>query len=324
MIDPTTEGDPETGPAAEFPLDGWLERQGFGPGLTILVGLFIGFVAFQGTSLVVFAVMVIAQTDLQGLAGMDPGALVETYASELLVANTVGQFLGLLGLGWLFAKMHSSSPSKMLRIRGTSVRLVVLSLVGLVALFPLVQWMGSMMDALPWPESIRQFEQAQMDLLEQVLATDLGFFFTLFTMAVTPALCEEVFFRGYIQRQSERMFSTWLPAIIFTGVVFGLYHMRLTQAVPLSMLGVYMAYVVWVSRSLLPGVLVHLANNGFAVALGAYISSSDTLSVSDLEAMEFPPLVIILASAAFALVVRALHRETRNHPENSHGQAAHI
>jgi membrane protease YdiL (CAAX protease family) len=137
----------------------------------------------------------------------------------------------------------------------------------------------------------------------------LGFFFTLFTMAVTPALCEELFFRGYIQRQSERLFRTWLPAILFTGIVFGLYHMRLTQAVPLSMLGVYMAYVVWVSNSLVPGILVHLLNNGFAVALGAYIAGSDTLSLQDIEAMEIPPLVIIVSAAAFALVMRIMHKQ---------------
>ncbi|NNE69475.1 MAG: CPBP family intramembrane metalloprotease [Rhodothermales bacterium] len=319
----TADGPEETTPFS-FPLDGWLERQRFGPGLTIFFGLILGFLAFQGISLVVMLLAIVATSDLQDLVALDPSTLVETYASELLVANTVGQFLGLLGLGWLFATLHTSRPAEMLRIRGTSVRLVVLSLVGLVALFPLVQWVGSMVDALPWPESIRRFEQTQMDLLEQVLATDLGFFFTLFTMAITPALCEEVFFRGYIQRQSERMFSTWVPAVVFTGVVFGLYHMRLTQAVPLSMLGIYMAYVVWVSRSLVPGVLVHLANNGFAVTLGAYISASETLSVQDLESIDFPAWVIILSAAAFTLVVRALHRDTRNNTEKSHGQAAHI
>ncbi len=300
----------ETAPqASSYPLDGWLERNQFRPGLTILAGLILGFIAFQGVSMVVLLLMIAAGEGFQSLVGMDPGTLVETYASEFLIANTIGQFLGLLGFGWLLARLHTSRPAQMLRVRGTSLRLAVLSLVGLVALFPLVQWVGTLMEGLPWPESIRNFEQVQMDLLEQVLATDLGFFFTLFTMAVTPALCEELFFRGYIQRQSERLFSTWLPAVLFTGIVFGLYHMRLTQAVPLSMLGVYMAYVVWVSGSLVPGILVHLLNNGFAVALGAYIAGSETLSLQDIEAMEIPPLVIMISAAAFAMVVRTMHKQ---------------
>ena len=296
-------------PATSYPLDGWLERNQFGPGITILAGLVLGFIAFQGVSMVVLLIVIAAGDGFQSLVGMDPGTLVETYASEFLVANTIGQFLGLLGFGWLLARLHTSEPAKMLRVRGTSLKLAGLSILGLVALFPLVQWVGTLMEGLPWPESIRNFEQVQMDLLEQVLATDLGFFFTLFTMAVTPALCEELFFRGYIQRQSERLFSTWLPAVLFTGIVFGLYHMRLTQAVPLSMLGVYMAYVVWVSGSLVPGFLVHLINNGFAVALGAYIAGSETLSLQDIESMEIPPLVIIISAAVFAMVVRIMHKQ---------------
>jgi hypothetical protein len=300
----------ETAPSTHaFPLDGWLERQQFGPGITILAGLVLGFLAFQGVSMVVLLGAIAVGDGFQSLVGMDPGTLVETYASEFLVANTVGQFVGLLGFGWLLAKFHTSEPAKMLRVRGTSLRLAGLSVLGLVALFPLVQWVGTLMEGLPWPESIRNFEQVQMDLLEQVLATDLGFFFTLFTMAVTPALCEELFFRGYIQRQSERLFRTWLPAVFFTGIVFGLYHMRLTQAVPLSMLGIYMAYVVWVSGSLVPGILVHLLNNGFAVSLGAYIAASETLSLQDIESLEIPPLVIILSAAAFALIIRTMHKQ---------------
>ncbi len=296
-------------PVSGIPLDGWLERNQFGPGITIIAGLILGFLAFQGISMVVLLIMIAAGDGFQSLVGMDPSTLVETYASEFLVANTIGQFLGLLGFGWLLARMHTSAPGRFLRVRGTSPRLVGLSLIGLVALFPLVQWVGALTEGLPWPDFIREFEQVQMDLLEQVLATNLGFFFTLFTMAVTPAICEELFFRGYIQRQSERLFKTWLPAVLFTGIIFGLYHMRLTQAVPLSMLGVYMAYVVWVSGSLVPGILVHLLNNGFAVGLGAYIAASETLSLQDIESMEIPPLVIILSAAAFALIVRIMHTQ---------------
>ncbi|MBO6576553.1 MAG: CPBP family intramembrane metalloprotease [Rhodothermales bacterium] len=305
---------PEVAPVSEdraFPLDGVLERNRIGPGLTIAVGLILGFVAFQGISLVVLVAVLAATGQLTEMAGMDTSTLVATFASEFLIANTVGQFLGLLGLGWLFARLHTSRPAAMLRLRGSGLAITLLSLAGLVALFPIVQWAGSIMDGLPWPEGIREFEQMQMDLIEQVLATNLGFFFTLFTMAITPALCEELFFRGYIQRQAERMFSGWLAAIIFSGVVFGLYHFRITQALPLSMLGVYMAYVVWRSNSLVPGILVHLANNGFAVALGAWISSSDGMSLEDIETMDVPIYIVLGAVVVFGLIVRTMHRMGR-------------
>ena len=305
-----------------FPLDGTLERNQFGPGLTILAGLVIGFIAFQGLSAAVLVVTLIASGRLNDLTGMDPATIVETFASEMLIANTVGQFLGLLLIGWVLARLHTSRPLAMLRVRGTDWGTVALSVVGWVALFPLVQWSGTFFDGLPWPEWLREFEQAQIDLIEQVMAADLGFFFTLFTMAITPAICEELFFRGYIQRQSERLFGGWIAAVVFTGVVFGLYHLRITQAVPLSMLGIYMAYVVWRSNSLVPGVLVHLANNGFAVALGAYVASSETLSLEDVETMDIPVYIVVLSAIVFVGVVRMLHRRGGTASRPHDGQTA--
>jgi CAAX protease family protein len=300
-----------------FPLDGWLERNHFTPAVTILVGLVIGFAAFQGISLLVFLGSVMASGDLASLTQLDPGDLVETYARELLIGNTVGQFLGLALLAWFLARLHTARPAEMLRLRKSELGVTALSLLGWVALFPVVQWTGVTMEALPWPEGIREFEQLQIDLIERVLDTDLGFFFTLIAMAVTPAICEEMFFRGYIQRQSERLFRTWLPAVVFTGVVFGLYHLRLTQAVPLSMLGVYMAYVVWRSDSLIPGMLVHLANNGFAVALGAYIAGNDAVSLQDIESMEIPGYIVLISAAIFVLVLRAMHQRGHQTSEST-------
>jgi CAAX protease family protein len=307
--------------APSFPLNGVLERNGFGPGITIVTGLILGFIAFQGISLLTFMGVVAFQGDLGLLTSLAPTELVSRFAPELLSGNTVGQFLGLLLFGWVLARLHSSKPAAFLRLRRADWTLVGLSLLGIVALVPVVQWMGAVMDGLPWPDWIREVERTQVELIEEVLNQNLGLVFTLFAMAVTPAICEEVFFRGYIQRQSERLFSGWLSAVLFTGLIFGLYHLRLTQALPLSVLGAYMAYVVWRSDSLVPGILVHLANNGFAVLLGAYLASSESISAEELESMDVPIYIVIPAAVVFGLVIRALHR--RGHQlqlESSLGQ----
>jgi len=302
-----------------LPMDGLLERNGFGPGITILGGLILGFIAFQGISIGTFIALVGMNGDLGLLTTLGPLELVSRFASELLTGNTVGQFLGLLLFAWVLARLHTRRPAEFLRLRGADRGLIGLSLVGIVLLVPIVQWLGALMDGLPWPPWIRELESTQVELIEQVLNQNLGLFFSLFAMAITPAICEEVFFRGYIQRQAERMFPGWLGAVIFTGVVFGLYHLRLTQAVPLSILGVYMAYVVWRSGSIVPGILVHLANNGFAVLLGAYLATSETMSFEELESMDIPLYIVISAAIVFGFVIRAMHR--RGHQlQVAHGQ----
>ncbi len=289
-------------------LDGWLERQRFAPGITIAGGLVLGFLAFQGLSLLVGFGLILADGDAASLVGMGVADLVSTYAREFLIANTVGQFAGLLALAFLFARLHTGEAARFLRFRSADPLFSLLSLVGLVALVPLVQGLGQFSDALPWPQAVRDFEAVQMDLIEHVLSQDLGLLFTLGTMALTPALCEEAFFRGYIQRQAERAFPGAMAAVVFSGVIFGLYHLRLTQALPLSLLGVYLAWLTWRSGSLWPAILVHLANNGLAVIAGRMLGGEGTDGAAALDALRFPWYVLLLSAAATVVVIRALDR----------------
>ncbi|TDI73394.1 MAG: CPBP family intramembrane metalloprotease [Bacteroidetes bacterium] len=285
-----------------IPLDGVLERNGFSPLITIFGGLIIGLVLFQGISTVLTFVYILGikgvpfsdfQADLEGV-------LVE-YAGPLIIFNSVGQVLGLLIPGLLFARMHSSKPFQFLRLRKTDIRYVLLSLLGLIAVFPIVQWIGGAVDSLPWPESVRAFEKAQTDMIQNILDQNFSLPFAISMMALTPAICEEVLFRGYVQRQSERIMGI-AGGILFSGMIFGLYHLRPTQAIPLGLLGVYMAYITWRTGSLVPAITVHLANNAFAIFLGKYIQSQGQTAV-DLESIQIPFVFVVVGTLLLAGVI---------------------
>ena len=293
------------------PLDGRLERSGFHPGLTIGVGLIAGFLLFQVLSLLVALGLIVASGGLGDPSQLDVAALIDRFAREFLVANTIGQILGLGLFAWILARLHTRRPGAFLRLRASSPAFAVLAVVGLLLLVPVVQWLGAWSDSLPWPEWIRSFEATQLDLIEKVLTKNLGLSFTLLTMALTPAICEELFFRGYIQRQADRVFGSWVGVVIFSGVIFGLYHIRPTQALPLSLLGMYLAWVTWRSGSLLPAILVHFANNGLAVVLGAVVSSRPDLSPADLENMAIPAYIVVPAALLFAALAWLMHTRFR-------------
>lgn len=302
----------EWDPAHPIPLDGLLERNSFSPLLSAFLGLVIVFVLFQ----VVIAPIVVVLLLL--VKGTPPAEMisalmnmVEDQPNVLMVANTVGQVFGIALPAYFFARMHSTRPWAFLRVRTPDRTLLVLALLGLVALVPVVQWLGQVSDGLPWPEAVRQFEQAQLELIEKVLNRQIGLLPTLLMLAVTPAVCEELLFRGYFQRQAERGVGI-LWGIILSGVVFGLYHLRLTQALPLMVLGIYLAYLAWRSGSLWTSVVVHFANNAFAVFLGAYAARRPDLEASDLEKMEVPWFILLPALVFFLLFVYAIHQTARN------------
>lgn len=273
------------------------------------MGLIFAFVLFQGISLVVtFILLFINDVSLTDLT-TDLNVILEENARELMIANTIGQVFGLLIPAILFARLHSKNHSDFLRLRSTDIRLVVLSLIGLLALVPVVHWIGVVSESLPWPQSIRDFEQTQMDLIERILLQDFSVTFALSMMALTPAICEEILFRGYIQRQAERSMGIW-GGILFSGLIFGLYHLRPTQAIPLGFLGVYLAYLTWRSGSIIPAIIVHFSNNAFAIALGRY-AQTEAGSALDVESFQVPLSVVIPAALILAIVTFGLDRTAK-------------
>jgi membrane protease YdiL (CAAX protease family) len=106
-------------------------------------------------------------------------------------------------------------------------------------------------------------------------------------LSLVPGICEEVLFRGYAQRQFERAVG---PAggILLAGGLFGLYHLRPSQLLPLVVIGLYMAYLVWRTGSLLPAMAVHIAHNGLAVVGARYVEAHPEYSLKVLEQTSMP------------------------------------
>jgi membrane protease YdiL (CAAX protease family) len=82
-------------------------------------------------------------------------------------------------------------------------------------------------------------------------------------VCITPAICEEIFFRGFIQRTFERTLG-W-KSLILIGVLFGLFHFQPLGLIPLAMLGILFGYFFYRTKSLLPSMAAHFTNNFVAI-----------------------------------------------------------
>ena len=277
--------------ATPFPLDGWLERNGFAPIWTALAVFIFAFIAFQVIGAIAMAIGIIPGLVESGQTEVDPNdvmALMTENKGAILVGNTVGQFLGFGLLALIVARLHSRRAGAFLRLRLPDWPAFALAAVGWVALVPAIQWLGRINQMLPQPQWLEEMEAMQMDLIEGVLTGgELSTAFLFIALALTPAICEELLFRGYLQRQVERKWGA-VTSIVLVGIFFGLYHLRLTQVVPLSLLGIWMGYAVWASGSLWTGMLVHVLNNGFAVLVAAYVREQPDLEMSAVEEMAVP------------------------------------
>lgn len=275
-----------------------------------VMGLIVAFVLFQlfVTPIATVALLVAEGADFSALG--DPGGmtrLIEENVRELIIGNSIGQIIGLGAIALLLTRLHTRALWRYLRVRRTEAAFLGLSLLGLVALTPVVQWLGAVNQSIPLPEAIRALEQSQMEMIEKVLEGGFGLAFNIAMLAVVPAFCEELLFRGYVQRQFERGTGAAV-GVLCSGIIFGLYHLRLSQVLPLSALGIYLAYLAWRTGSLWPAVLVHFANNAFSVVAANYAAQQSDLDAQALETMQVPWYILMPSAVAFVAVMYLLHR----------------
>ena len=91
-------------------------------------------------------------------------------------------------------------------------------------------------------------------------------------MAVVPAICEELAFRGFIFGGLVRRRGQ-LRAVIVTAVMFGVSHGILQQSISATIMGLMLGWIALRTGSVLPGILIHFINNALSVSLARIAGS---------------------------------------------------
>jgi sodium transport system permease protein len=88
----------------------------------------------------------------------------------------------------------------------------------------------------------------------------------LLVVALLPAICEELAFRGFILSGLRHVGNSW--AIAISSVLFGLTHGLLQQSLSAIVIGFVLGYLAVQTRSLLPCAIFHFTHNSLAVVVG--------------------------------------------------------
>ena len=271
--------------AKPFALNGWFERHSFAPWLAVLLVVISAFLLLNLIGAVVLAMAAIPAAMESG-GQISPEELLAKIledAGVLLGANALALVFGMGLVALLAARLSSRDWKGFLRIRRPDLPGLGLAAVGWLVLLPVLLWTSQLNAELPLPQWLSDLEQAQIDMLEgALLGSNVSALFLLITVALAPAICEELMFRGYIQRQVERNAGVvW--SIVGVGLLFGLFHLRLSQALPLSLLGMYMGYVTWSSGSILTASVVHLLHNGMQVLVAVRVREEGQAAIDAVE-----------------------------------------
>lgn len=118
--------------------------------------------------------------------------------------------------------------------------------------------------------------------------------------ALSPAICEEVVFRGFLL-SSFRGRTGGVAAVVVTALLFGLFHLSIYRLIGTTALGLVMGWMVWHTRSIWPAVLFHFLNNATSIL------SPDIFKAMGIDATaETPPIALILGALALSVFGFAL------------------
>ncbi len=184
----------------------------------------------------------------------------------------------------------------------------------------LTKWLNDML-ALPHFMSgieqwMRQMEAATGALTEQLLQTDHfgDLAVNLLVMAVAPAIAEELFFRGSLQKTLAQAMNAhaaiWLTAAIFSAV-----HLQFYGFVPRMLLGAALGYLFWLTGSIWPSVVAHFVNNALTIVLFKADLPFDIDAIGT-GATWWLGAMSLVVTCGLVWSIQALLRRKRNEPIN--------
>jgi sodium transport system permease protein len=165
----------------------------------------------------------------------------------------------------VFVVVGRHDPRRTLALRGAPPRAFAAALLivfGAIPLGWLLVWLQGFVIAIPI-EYLQAMEQL-------VTAADTRrLLWLLLALAIVPAVCEELVFRGVLL-QAFASTGRVSRAVLVSAAVFGAFHLSFETAIrflPTAFLGLFLAYVVWRTRSIFTGMLMHLVNNATVVLI---------------------------------------------------------
>lgn len=198
---------------------------------------------------------------------------------------------------------YYSSPGSLPYIgirRSASPIILLLSVVLLFSIQPFISFAGHLNEQIHFG-AFQKYLQQMEEMYERAMKTFLRMHslgdlaFNLFVMALMPAVCEELFFRGAFQKVLLRLSNRPWLAILSSSLVFALLHGTFLKIIPIFILGIMLGTIYHVTRNIWYTIVIHFINNGLALLAYYYSDKSEFLKKLSDDSNSFPFYSVIIS-----------------------------
>ncbi len=280
------------------------------PVAAALIGLFGGFFLYQ----VVGGMATLIVFDFK---------IEDAPANGVRLMTMAGQILFILLPALILAKIIYFDVTSIIRFKLPEWKEVGLFTIGMVILTPLLQnylyIQNYLIEKVAAKSETIQKLKSLVDQLNELIEQTYGSLLTpdnsfevvliFLVVAVTPAICEEVMFRGYVQKSFEFKIKPVWSALI-TAIFFGLYHFNPYGIIPLIALGFFFGYSAYKSDSIVIPVLLHFLNNFFAVLAFMIYGEDEFISEKIIEEIDinFTVAGFVLSLLIFSALIYYINK----------------
>ena len=230
-----------------------------------------------------------------GKAILDPINGLNSFSFALLIGITqYGIFLGIPLLAAWYLKLNMKKTFLWHRPHPMAVLgSMCLGCGSWIVAMQLFAWQSHF-----WPCPPGDLEMLEKPLRE-LSQSGTGTALLILLLGITPGICEEHIFRGFLQQGLIRS-GKWL-GLLSVGVIFGMYHLSLFKLPILILMGILLAYVAYQTRSIWPGVIFHMLHNSLSLVGPALYHFGEEKPIPGQPLQGIPLIFLIPATLLFLL-----------------------
>lgn len=246
----------------------------------------------------------------EAITGFAPGTPrdVESAFKLMQAFSAVGAFII---PAWALSRFLGQSFGRFTGFtRDVYAPLVGLAVLSLIAAQPFVDWLQQFNAGLSLPASMEEVQKSMEEMEERAMRFTMGFLemrglgdllVNTLVIAVIPAVGEEIFFRGLLQRRIQLWsghphLAIWMAAIIFSAV-----HLQFFGFLPRMFLGAVFGYLFYFGGNLWYPVAAHFVNNFGALAVVYFSEDAGPEAIN--QPMDIPHIGNIISLLVLIAII---------------------